>query len=307
MKMNPNQEAYLKSLVCQRIKDSDVNKELIKHFVNGRNPGIAASLRLGANKDKGDKLAFYIVKDPKLDVPLMFFSLKCGEISVPYDPKRIEEILKNSEMLYNAAKGAEAEDWAKEIIEKMKASGTAQEEIVQEFEDRYLRNLDRRQSFQVENIVEGERIVRVLKSHPAVELVHLCAYDPLNRRFIPSNLPREMERAIQIRMNPVQKRWHEMGMDTQSLAKTLFWRFVVPVVQDVRKLVGCEYLYLFAADRKVDGRLVNYYKSLGFEIREDLTVNKPEYDFCCYFMCQEVTSLRSRRNAFFRSYNPDKT
>ena len=69
-RITQNQREYLETLVCQRLSDDDANKELVKYFENVKNPNIAASLRSGWNTDKKDKLAYYIVKDPKMNVPL---------------------------------------------------------------------------------------------------------------------------------------------------------------------------------------------------------------------------------------------
>ena len=86
----------------------------------------------------------------------------------------------------------------------------------------------------------------------------------------------------------------------------------------LRKMLGGDFsvdsktaAYLFAADRNRYGKLVRYYEQLGFELGDNFYVNKGEYDYTCYFMCQPVTSLRTRRNEFFRDYNkpkePEKT
>ena len=83
----------------------------------------------------------------------------------------------------------------------------------------------------------------------------------------------------------------------------MFWQFVEPKIREIRKLVGCEYIYLFAAENGKTGSLTDYYEELGFAIQRDIRVTKPKYDFTCEFMCQEVTSLRNRRNDFFRNYN----
>lgn len=290
-KITKEQKEYLDSLVCQRISDDDENKEFIKNFVNNLNPGIARSLKTGWNTDKKDKLAFYIVKDQSVDVPLFFFSLKCGEVAVPYDLERKKEVQKNAEMLYAAATGHEAEDWAKDVIKKLKDKGIAPKDIEKDFRDRYNLTVAKNLSYYEEVACEGSNIVRTQENHPAIELVHFCAYD--NRRG----------GWYSLFQNPVQKQWKRMGMSSQTIGKVVFWNFVVPVIREVRNLVGCEYLYLFAADNQHFGRLIKYYEELGFELRSDLVVNKPEYDFTCRFMCQPVTALRNRRNEFFREYN----
>lgn len=290
-RLTEEQRDYLNSLVCQRLSDDEANRELAMEFKNAVNPRLGDELLKGWNVDKKDKLAFYIVKDPQLNVPLFFFSLKCGEVFMPYDPERKREILDNSEMLYAAATGHRAEDWAKEVVEKMKANDKKPKEIEEEFAGRYKVNVMKQLSYAEDVILEGDKIHRTQENHAAVELVHFCAFD--NRR----------DMWFMLTGNPVEKKWKKMGMSAQTVGKVVFWNFVVPIIRGVRDLVGCEYLYLFAADQDKYGGLVKYYEKLGFELREDLGVNKPEYDFGCRFMCQKVTSLRNRRNEFFREYN----
>ena len=282
-RITKEQRDYLDSLVCQRITDDPANSKVIEKFMNFRNPNLPRALKSGWGEDKKDKVAYYIVKEPGTNgEPLLFFSLKCGEVVVPYNREKLRVALENSQALLDAAHGKEAPDWAKEIIEKRKVNGLLPLRKMREFYDRHMRNMSKWNLYNEEIRVEGNNIVRAKQTMAGVELVHFCVHSPADRK------------------------WKTTPMDNQSLGRTLFWKFVVPVIQEVRSLVGCEYLYLFAADAKKYGTLVNYYKTLGFEIREDLSVSKPEYDFCCYFMCQKVTSLRNRQNEFFRNYNKPK-
>ena len=69
--MTDNQRKYLESLVCERLSDHEANRALADKFVNTMNPRLADALKDGWNADKKDKLAYYIVKDPDLDVPLL--------------------------------------------------------------------------------------------------------------------------------------------------------------------------------------------------------------------------------------------
>ncbi len=78
-------------------------------------------------------------------------------------------------------------------------------------------------------------------------------------------------------------------------------------VFDVQAIVGCEYAFLFAADLSEEGSLVNYYEvSLKFQKRLDVGTNKPFYDFCCDFMCQDVNDMRKNRQLFFENFNIDQ-
>lgn len=290
-RLTDEQRDYLNSLVCQRLSDDEANRALAKEFKNAVNPGIAGELKKGWNADKKDKLAFYIVSDPKVKVPLFFFSLKCGEVHVPYSQERKQEILKNSGELYAAATGHKAEEWAEKSIKDRLNSGEKLDDIQKELAERYSQNMAKCMYYQEELLLEGNNIHRTQETHAAVELVHFCGYDNRNDFWFP------------LTGNPAKKKWKQMGMSDQTIGNAVFWFFIVPIIREVRNLVGCEYIYLFAADQNKYGSLVSYYEKLGFELREDLGVSKPAYDFSCRFMCQKVTSLRNRRNAFIREYN----
>jgi hypothetical protein len=255
MKITNGQKAYLDSLVCQRISEDYRNRIAVDKFSNYRNPNIPHALKTGWGEDKNNKVAYYIVKDPQDEEPLLFCSLKCGEIGVPFKHERLREILENSKYLLDAAMGMDAPDWAKEVVEKMKVNGKVPDEEKSKLYRRYLRNKAKWELYTDEIRLEGENIIRTKKTFAGVELVHFCIHAP------------------------AKYKWAKMGLNARSMGKTLFWQFVVPVIYEVRNLVGCEYVYLFAADRQKYGSLTNYYRELGFEIRDDLTVSKPEYDF----------------------------
>lgn len=45
--------------------------------------------------------------------------------------------------------------------------------------------------------------------------------------------------------------------------------------------------------------------SLKFQRRKDVGTNKPFYDFCCEFMCQEINEMKKKRKEFFENFNID--
>lgn len=290
-RLTKDQQRYLDSLVCERISDNEINRVCIDTIFNESKNGITWALYNGWNDDKQDKLAYYMVRDPKDDLPMMFFSLKCGEVSDPLDLEKKRKKLNNAEALLRAAHGMEAPEWAKNVIEKRKVNGILPRNKVLEIEKRYLKAKKEADDFwwdfAREYQEEGENIVRTDKTYAGVELVHFLVHKPANDRWA--------EKGMKYKVGDV-----EMG---RTLGRTMFWKFVVPVIQSVRDLVGLEYLYLFAADQSRNRRLINYYTEMGFEIRKDINVNKPRYDFTCVFMIQKVISLRKRGQEFFREYN----
>lgn len=73
------------------------------------------------------------------------------------------------------------------------------------------------------------------------------------------------------------------------------------------EIVGCEYLFLFAADQTEDALLVNFYaEKLGFECRDEHCAAIPMYDFTCQFMSQKTNVLKEKQQEFFDHFNPDE-
>ena len=90
------------------------------------------------------------------------------------------------------------------------------------------------------------------------------------------------------------------------VGQTLFWYKIVPIISKLQDSVGCQFVFLFAADATPDNTLVNYYNvSLKFEKLENVGTSKPYYDLCCEFMSQEVNKIKSERDNFLSNFNPD--
>ena len=108
------------------------------------------------------------------------------------------------------------------------------------------------------------------------------------------------------------------------MGETLFWWFIVPKMLEISDLIGCEYAFLFAADSKPDGFLMQYYENrLHFHKMDNLGTVKPFYDLNCYFMGQRLRTLSPEfapfdadpealkgldqyREAFFADFNRNK-
>lgn len=91
------------------------------------------------------------------------------------------------------------------------------------------------------------------------------------------------------------------------MGTVIFWHFLVPKICELRTIVGCEYLFLFAADLTPDEFLVNYYKSnLGFKDSNEHSTAIPLYDYACKFMYQELKDIEKRRLDFYADFNPEE-
>ena len=126
----------------------------------------------------------------------------------------------------------------------------------------------------------NDDIARVGKTFSGIELVHFCSNSETDDLWENFELP-------------------------QLRGTTIFWYFVVPQILNALKYVGCQYVFLFAADRSKGEKLVRYYEDqLNFQRPDELATAKPFYDFTCKFMCHEISSLEREREEFFVNFNP---
>lgn len=84
----------------------------------------------------------------------------------------------------------------------------------------------------------------------------------------------------------------------------MFWHVIVGIVERIRNLTGCEYLYLFAADATADRHLVNHYKNI-MGLCEEMTMSalQPIYDLNCTFLCAGIDQLINARDKFYKDFN----
>lgn len=281
MRITEQQLNKLNSLKVERLCTNKVeNLRLIESFVNVHNPNLVKIIKSQKtiNRDETNTIAYYVVKsaDGKL---LMYFSLKCGELFEALDMEKMVlaqktlnaiAVLQNPEK-HTEDKVTEANEFIEKNIDEIKA-------ILPNIEDYKQKKQYYEQELQKEL---NARTQRVLYTHPAVELVEFCAND--NAR----------------------NTWEKLGM-AHKMGECVFWHLIVPKLLQLQEIVGCQYIYLFAADKSYDGDLTSYYKQvLRFSHPIDLSANKPEYDFMCLFLCQAINDLKEGQNAFYANFNPD--
>lgn len=277
MKITKEQLSALSTLRYERLSSNDDNFRLIEDFYNRRNSNIVDALLNDAYREDIDgELAYYLVKDKDGDI-LFFFSLKCG---VLYDEFIEGETLRNLNRFYNyILKMSMDESVDKEerallssLLEKTRSKrGLKKADIAKILH----------KSEEVEKIEKmfDDNMKNVGRTYSGIELVHFCANDGK------------------------RDKWAEYGI-SQKLGAIVFWNMVVPVVEEAMKHVGCEYLYLFAADMTKDEELVNYYKTnLNFHDSDAHNTAIPLYNFACKFMCQETKWLNKAKEHFFSSFN----
>ena len=91
----------------------------------------------------------------------------------------------------------------------------------------------------------------------------------------------------------------------------IFWEVIVPKILEITDLVGCQYIYLFAADKTPDTeennikKLVDYYKN-NFKFSEcdgGIQLVKPDYDRSCYGLIQKVATLQHNRDHIWEEFS----
>ena len=289
MRITNEQDAILDELICERLRDNPNSSALIQDFENEKGTLIVDYLKqYGLKEDLEGTTAFYIVRNKNNDV-LMFFSLKCGELFDPlFDEAEIEAGYEEHLLIIQALKNVESNEEAKNsAIKKIKELSDAKGISMQTALNLILRETKTKQRMltalnKEKEAEENEKISRVSKTYPGIELVHFCTND--NAKDI----------------------WKAYGLK-HSLGEVIFWKKIVPKFFEVQKIVGCEYAFLFAADLSEDRTLINYYDvSLKFEIDVEVGTNKPFYDFTCAFMCQKLTDMKKNQELYFDNFNIDE-
>ena len=281
MKITEQQLQTLRSLHCERLSCNEDNLRLVDLFFNSKGEGLVNTLQNEAYSEDEDNLtAYYLVKHENGDI-LFFFSLKCGLLYDQFFDTRqlalIKELTKKlDEMMSDESIHPEEMELVMAVREKLRTrKGITKAD---------LERLPKRGSTIFEDLEKelNDNISRVGQTFSGIELSHFCA--------------NELTDSL----------WDSFGFP-QKRGSIIFWQFVVPIVQRIVQLVGCQYLFLFAADVSEDEKLVSHYiDDMNFRIPDDLATTKPVYDFACKFMCQEVKLLKAGRQAFFDNFNPDE-
>ena len=277
MKITESQLELLRSLKCERLSSKPENFSLIDDFYNTRNNSLVDTLQGGAyDDDENNRIAYYIVKtvDDKI---LFFFSLKCGLLYDEFiEGDRLKEIKSFYDtilrMSLDEAQPVENKKAIASILESVRSKkGIKKEDVA-----RVLHLSVDSDEF---SKIFGKNLKNVGRTFPGVELVHFCANDAH------------------------REEWDEYDL-SQNMGTTIFWYFIVPKILEMLKIVGCEYVFLFAADLTPYEELIRYYSDqLKFEKADDHCVAIPMYDFTCQFMSQKTCELEGKRKQFFEEFN----
>ena len=279
MNITSDQLSILESFVCQRLSSDGDNMRLVDNFTNHINDAIAQTLKNEAfEEDESNSIAYYVVKNADGQI-LFFFSLKCGVLFDHFiNPDLLSQLQKLAKELDDLSDDSSLTLQQKrditEVLEKIRTNkGLVKEDI-------HKLHLQKRDILEELEKEFNTDIARVGKTFSGIELVHFC-----------SN-------------TDTDELWDSFGFP-QLRGTIIFWYFVIPIVIEALKYVGCQYLFLFAADKSKEEKLVRYYENqLNFKKPDELATAKPFYDFTCKFMCHEISTLKQEQAEFFANFNP---
>lgn len=281
MRITEEQQKILNGLRCERLSSDEMNLRQVEAFYNNRNDSIAGVLRNEAySEDEHGSVAYYVVKDKNGEM-LFFFSLKNGML---YDQHLDEKTIKLLKQLYDYLEELNADvdltDEERQVIETVKEKVRSRKGLTK----KELERIPKKNTKILEDLEQelNKNITHVGKTYSGVELVHFCANTATDEVWKSFNLP-------------------------QARGAVVFWQFVVSIIMKVREYVGCEYVFLFAADDSKELTLEDYYNNrLGFADEGEMATAKPLYDLSCRFMYQEAATLAQRREEFFENFNAEE-
>ena len=278
MRITEAQKAILERLTCERLSANPNNMRLVDAFFNRRNPSLVQTLQNEAmEEDQEGKVAYYLIKDKDGNI-LFYFSIKSGTL---YDSHLDANVIKLINTL-NAYIHDSLSD--PDLSDKQKAELNRFQEKIRSHKGITRYDLDRLPKKKTKLFVDLEKelskdVTHVGKTFSSLELVHFCAN------------------------NECDDLWESLGLP-HSIGVVVFWYFIVDILLKTRKLLGIQYLFLFAADLSENDSLIGYYRDrLDFMRDEERATVKPIYDLSCEFMYQECKDMEERRNMFFDNFN----
>ena len=280
MKITKEQQARIRLLRCERLSSNGDNFRLVDTFTNSRNSPMSDILQNKAyEEDESGKVAYYVIKNEEQQL-LFYFSLKCGMLYDNFIDDRSLNLL-NRLMAYldEMSKESELTDEEAAIVNKFREKLCSHKGLTK----KGIEQIPKIGATILEDLEKemGENVTHVGSTFSGIELVHFCANENTHSY------------------------WDEL-VEGQKLGVVVFWEFVVREVLEAMKHVGCQYLFLFAADKTDDEELVAYYKDrIFFKEAIDVSTAKPIYDLTCKFMYQNTSDLESKRNYFYEHYNMD--
>ena len=270
---------YFRRFTCEALTSSENNRIEIESFCASRNINLERYLKQDAwEHDSEGSTRVYLIRDPEGQI-VLFFSLKCGALfTTPILDDKYQELTPAEkefvQMLVDARMNNNRELFY-QYMELGEQTFLNFEVIAKIQEHRYASKKESQEAG------DSNYVLKVDKCYAAIELQHFCKHTNYK-------LPPEIK---------------------FPLGFGLFWEKIVPLIEEVISKVGCEYLFLFAADRSENSeekRLISYYKEAlcFFELDDEGVVAlKPEYDDNCIGLLQRTQYLLDTRESAWEAFS----
>lgn len=227
--------------------------------------------------DLNGYLASFVVLAPN-GLPMLFFSLRCGELFERVNPAKMLSGSRFFDEIKSCMNNSQLSDEQKRneimlIADRMQREGLTIDDVME--------LTSKQQSIKADEELEVDKdLNHVSEVYPAIEI-----------KFLGKN-------------TVADSYWKSLGLPVdKKMGETLFWTKVVDAIGQVMSMVGCEYVYLFAADNEAEGELVQYYRvRLNFGSNSKMSANKPHFDFQSQFLFQSVNDLFSAQKTFMENF-----
>ena len=279
------EQSFYKSFKCEVLTSNEQNKELLSEFISKKeNNSLDSYLKERAWKEDSDgETRVYLIKDNSNNI-VLYFSLKCG-LLVSEKPEEnlneeyqgfVDAIIIAKQDIANNKEGVTDEE-----LQKLYDAGSM---MYGDKVDFLFEIANKKVDSKSETKVSGqeEHIIKVPICLSAIELRHLCK----------------------------NENYKKPDYIKTPLGFGIFWEIIVPLIIDITKHIGCQYIYLFAADKSdeniklEDRKLISYYKTnFKFsECEDEIKLIKPEYDEYCYGLVQKVSDLKINKEAIWHEF-----
>lgn len=309
------------NLIVERLTEFDGNKEDIKDFKQPtKGDRISRYLIEEAwEDDECGNTKVFLVRDKKTRQIAFYYALGCGilysELNSlnlsPTEQPIVEKYIKALRLCHkhglNPNEQAAADNAYAEVLgefyEKINDADRATV-LINLAEDKV--NIQEEKEEAIAETGEKEHIKQVKETFPAIDIKFLCR----NAQY---HVPLKLD---------------------FKLGVYVFWEIIVPHILKISTMVGCKYVYLFAADntrqsesektivpmwtpdydpddeeeinksKEVVKKLVSYYiTELKFRPVAEYTILKPHFDRKCYTLIQAVESLEEKREMIWASHD----
>lgn len=317
------QKKYLsENLIVEDLRIYETNKEDIKHFTQGtKGSRIAEFLSEEAwDEDTNRNTKVFLIRDKSTRQIAFYYALNCGILYKEYNPLNLnpveQEVVEKliaairrtkQSSLSNADKDAAnnlLSNALSDVYEKIEDSDRATN-LIAIAEEQSLEKEEKEAA--QKQTGDGEHTKQVQETFPAIDIKFLC---------------RNADYHVPIKLD-------------FKLGVYVFWEIIVPHIMKISELIGCKYIYLFAADnsetKSKDERaiplwtpdydpyadeeedseekintLVNYYiNELKFRPVREYIILKPRFERECYTLVQEVSLLPEKREQIWSGHDAD--